>query len=765
MSNKKKEERDLGLFGASFGLLGRGFKITMIIMIVSMLIVCIIAEQEAIEKKKNSEQAIRLRIERTKEERSMLDQKILDDGGWNAATQYLQNNGDLGGTNNNNLYDQEGAIAIAYTKLEPNELAYIKDFYDMSLAAKKYTNDQTGIDIAPYYGILIPGIESTDLFTMSKDGCVPLVPTNLVVDTYGQTTPTGKNCTFKDATWKVLGLSTKTGGGGNKFYRAVADTDASAGDGDCKSVFQMQPSTVTVDANGDGEVGSPYNTYDALFSIYMRGAKFLSESQKPLGGGTHPPFSEQPDFDKFNTASRVLCAVAAHNNGEAGGAHYFPSDTLSQWYDGLNKITTDQNITDTVDPKHINLKTIEAASVKHMKLNSGWYFNDRLCSYTQADKLGVSGNANLPNYGAILGRDDRGSAHYNNEGCVRTDGANHRYWAGVHLARYVWGVYTYILGKECGGTYSQAGPSTMQQQGTSQDAGQQMTTMTYAAYEDFTTAGAFSGTVSRTQNPFMGSRALNEQVFEAWSESGIKGTDDPRTHAGDHGEQGWKGSFPLIYQSRVAYGGSTKVGTNSQTMAQAGCSVYSLFTCLVGTGYGKTPIPNPKGLNPNYTGNGLNAKGVMDIKEFAQACQVAMTASDVRKLGYSVKVGNPKNTEEEWRAIFEDIRSGHPYSANFKDNKYGRIPSYDKRTMQLVAEDDKIVPGGCGHFIPIVNVFTYNGEDYFEVANSCGMTGSGGEKSKGVGSEFLCYKVEDFIKNHRNSVGAGLCYTITGIGK
>lgn len=759
MSNKKKEERDLSLLGASFGLLGRGFKITMIIMVVSMLIVCIIAEQEAIEKKKNSEQAIRLRIERTKEERSMLDQKILDDGGWNAATQYLQNNGDLGGTNNNNLYDQEGAIAIAYTKLEPNELAYIKDFYDMSLAAKKYTNDQTGIDIAPYYGILIPGIESTDLFTMSKDGCVPLVPTNLVVDTYEQTTPTGKNCTFKDATWKELGLSTKTGGGGNKFYRAVADTDASAGDGDCKSVFQMQPSTVTVDANGDGEVGSPYNTYDALFSIYMRGAKFLSESQKPLGGGTHPPFSEQPDFDKFNTASRVLCAVAAHNNGEAGGAHYFPSDTLSQWYDGLNKITTDQNITDTVDPKHINLKTIEAASVKHMKLNSGWYFNDRLCSYTQADKLGVSGNANLPNYGAILGRDDRGSAHYNNEGCVRTDGANHRYWAGVHLARYVWGCYTYILGKECGGTYAQAGPSTMQQQGSSIGAGQSMGTMMYSTYKDFTTAGASQ---SGTQNPFTGSNPLDESVFKSWAQSGSKGSGDPRENAGDYGEQGWKGSFPLIYQSPLAYGGTTRVGTDSQTMAQAGCSVYSLFTCLVGMGYGKTPIPKPKGLNSGYSGNGLNSKGVMDIKEFAQACKVAMTADDVRKLGYKAKVGNPTNSEAEWRAIFNDVKNGHPYSANFKDNRSAIIPSYDKRTMQLVSTTDTIVPGGCGHFIPIVNVFTYNGEEYFEVANSCGMTGDRGVKS-GVGSEFLCYKVEDFVKNHRGSVGQGVCYTVTGI--
>ena len=225
---------------------------------------------------------------------------------------------------------------------------------------------------------------------------------------------------------------------------------------------------------------------------------------------------------------------------------------------------------------------------------------------------------------------------------------------------------------------------------------------------------------------------------------------DNNLTTGSIGEVGWKDGYPIFKQSSSQQSANVPMTFNgrSTTLADAGCSIYSLTSMLHEAGLGTTPIPNS-------SITGLNTNGLLDPRELAKVVDAPIIPSKIEKLGYTVEQ-LPMNTKEDIYNMISEVRKGKSYMVNTKVSEPIKAKTPDGKDVYRRFTNS-------GHFIIISNAFEIDGELYFEVIDSISKPG------EELDSNRLYYNLDDAIEKNalgRSSSGGVVpAFRVTGISK
>lgn len=227
--------------------------------------------------------------------------------------------------------------------------------------------------------------------------------------------------------------------------------------------------------------------------------------------------------------------------------------------------------------------------------------------------------------------------------------------------------------------------------------------------------------------------------------------EDNKHTIGSFGEIGWKGVYPIFSQPDTSFSKVASLTFNNKrtTLADAGCSIYSLVSMLYGIGLGSTPVPNTKSLS----NNGLNSNGFIDPIKLSKIVTAPIIPEKLEKLGYTVETHSMK-TREDIIDLFNTIkRTKNAYMVNTRKSSPIKALIFDGKEIERQFTNS-------GHFILITNVFEINGKTYFEVVDSI-------TSSNPIDSNRLYYDLEDAIDKDalgRSSRGGVVpAFRITGI--
>lgn len=220
---------------------------------------------------------------------------------------------------------------------------------------------------------------------------------------------------------------------------------------------------------------------------------------------------------------------------------------------------------------------------------------------------------------------------------------------------------------------------------------------------------------------------------------------------GKYGESGWKGTFPIFSQIDgliYPYIPEEQVNNDSRkpwnfagwntNLGEAGCSIYSMSSILIGAGYGDMEIPNYKGRYPT-------PKDLSDILTVGP-----VTYPSLNQLGYEYKTIDTVNQKEQ---MYQDLKRGIPYVVNIQSayidgiDKDGNIYQVQHTTM--------------GHFEILTGAYELNGQRVVEVVQSYWSNAGMYQPDQNK----MAYTWDSITRNN-NLAGPGggtLAYTITGI--
>ncbi len=242
-------------------------------------------------------------------------------------------------------------------------------------------------------------------------------------------------------------------------------------------------------------------------------------------------------------------------------------------------------------------------------------------------------------------------------------------------------------------------------------------------------------------------KSINNKTMNSLLDNAKK---DNNITTGSIGEVGWKDGYPIFKQSSSQQSADAPMMFNGRatTLADAGCSIYSLTSILHEAGLGSTPIPNS-------SITGLNTNGLLDPRELAKVVDAPIIPSKIEKLGYTVEQ-LPMNTKSDIYNMISEVRRGKSYMVNTKVSEPIKAKTTDGKEVYRRFTTS-------GHFVIISNAFEIDDELYFEVVDS--ISSPEGD----LDSNRLYYNLDDAIKKNalgRSSSGGVVpAFRVTGISK